>query len=340
MNDLTPMTDLPLHICVDTVLLRCFDALAQGAVVPDGLAGMWRTCLTVPASEDEMLVQGCSALGLSNSATMVLAILARIETDPRLARLVSACQSGDGDARPTPELLCRALGALETAVSVSDLVHGSLMRSGAVRPMPSKAPLAVTPLMLSAPMLWALGISPDAPLQAMESADVMPPQTYLEHAGGVASDPAPRCTVLRGGTAADQRLWAQAVAQSVGKTCVSLDQCYGEKEGHGDRIAGLGAALTFANGLPVETCKAAPGQRAKLIPLDGYTGPRLVLAGQDGGVEAGMWPVVDVSLPPLESRGAHGPLGHACTRVHRREIAIHWRGAAVRSCNAHAGGQQ
>lgn len=258
---------------------------------------MWDECLRAPVAGDADLIAGAQWLGLDPAEVFVLATLNIIETSPALARLVAQCQNGEGAARPTPDTLCRACAALGLDITPAQLIRGALMRKGMIVPMARTAPLGVTPVALSDAMLWAMKLPQDARLHRVADPAVPAPPSYLEQASRLTQDADGRCLVVRGGTPADQTVWVCAAAKILGRVPVLLPVLSDQKSGETHALQGLAAALTYAQALPVERLKAAPGQRADVTDLEGFGGCRIVLAGQDGGVQVPGWAAIDVELP-------------------------------------------
>ena len=312
MNDLS---HAPLHLSLDTLVLRGLDALSAdpaGAEVP-ALAAMLEAVLANPVRDDAGCVRAGRAIGLSPVDTLFLRLVIGLETMPDIAVRLAALQEGEDAQRPNAALLARLARVLGTPCSAAEVLAGPLLSAQLVRPMPGRLPLALAPLAASDCVLAALGLPSPVTVPALPPAPRDPPQGYRDMALQLVRQlgDAPVCLALRGGLAGDMRLMARALAEATGRAPVLVPEALRDSPA-------LGPALCLSHALAVEEVRAQPGQRVRLATLHPATGPRLALLGRDGGVEVPGWDVIDVALPPLraEERQAiwQGTLGAGAAR--------------------------
>ncbi len=94
-----------------------------------------------------------------------------------------------------------------------------------------------------------------------------------------------RVVVLRTAPGRDAEQIAGAVARAMNKPLIEVhgdDLADGETKGEATRLVGPLAALV--DGLPCFTFELGPGETARLPHLTGYTGPAVVVIGDEGGL--------------------------------------------------------
>lgn len=290
---------LPLSLSIGTVLVRALARLAETPGAPEfnpALAEVLVRAVEMPSSEEARIAGPARALGLDPAEVLCLYLLWRTETDPAIAREVAARQTGEARHRPSVALLADLVAMLTPGTDARALLEGPLFALPLARALADgTAPLSLAPTALTEPMLGALGLPSRVRLRAEAPAEGIP-AAYRISAAALAAHLAGRrvALVLRGALPADQRLFAAALAEAKGAPLLPLDDI-----GAGADTAGLTAALRFAPGVPVEAPKAAAGSRAPLLDLGGHPGPRIVLLGGEGGIEAPGWDIVDAALPTL-----------------------------------------
>lgn len=295
---------LPLALSLDTVLARVLDRLAEAHA--EGaeprpcppLAEALAAVLDDAGPVEARLAAPAVALGLGPGEVLGLHLLWRVETDPTIARQVAQLQAGDARHRPSVALLADVAAVVTPplprrgAGGVGALLAGPLFALPLARVLAGPAaPLALGAAVLTEPLLAVLGLPAAVSLDPGPVPGPVPPAWCAAAAALVGRLPArPIALVLRGGLPGDQRLYAEALAHALGRPLAAVD---------GAAAPGLGPALAIAGALPVEAPAAAPGARVRLAALGSHGGPRLVLMGEEGGIEAPGWQAVDVRLPPL-----------------------------------------
>ncbi|MEP4194656.1 MAG: ATP-binding protein [Aliishimia sp.] len=293
--DGAPPQDLPLTLSLDTVLTRCLIALAQDAAVPGDLQRVMAQALVTPDLKDAAHIATAQKLGLTPPEILVLHALIQCETDPKIAHAIGALQSGDAKHRPSAALLAQIGQSVDPAMDVQTLFCAPVFQLPLAHVMPSTSPAALSPVSLVPALLGALGLPGPMRLNKASNAQDIPKSWHAQAAALAARIKMEQVAiVVRAGLPADQQLYAAALAQAFGASMVNLpasSDVLGQ--------VGLGAAITFAQALPVETLSIPAGTRITLSDLRGYVGPRLILADGAGGVVAPGWDVLDVTLPDL-----------------------------------------
>jgi hypothetical protein len=257
---------------------------AGGAHWPQQLAH----ALALPAPQDAALMRVASWLQLAPMELLAVALVAGVEDDPLVGRLLAWLQAPAAGARPSLALLARALAPLHAAAGGSQaqaetetlyaLAFGAAQRAGLLLLDAEDRPLCERGLHLHATLAAALaGIDADWPgstapasvdTQGLDDDALAAWAERLRNGGDAA-------LLIRSGSPAE----AQAVAAALAVRLQQRPAWFGTELPPG---ADLWLALTQR--LPVFVLPGAPGELLGVPPLRHYRGPLLVLAGLDGGV--------------------------------------------------------
>ncbi len=228
-------------------------------------------------------------LRLSPIEILAVALAMGVEKDLLLGRLLARLQAPIGGARPTVGLL-QSIFANDPEIAhpdrlVADLVDGPAGKCGLLVWVNEAAPLPERSLLSPLPIALALSGQPSQwPGIRLGRASVLdthfrlPPSMSalaLAHARTLAAQ-ASGGLLIRSDCDLEARTAANELAEGLEQTAAFIET---------DRITGLGVWLTLRRLLPVFPCELAPGERRRLAPLPGYTGPLIALAGTDGSVE-------------------------------------------------------
>lgn len=294
--------------CVDAPVLPCrtLALAALGALLPEPADGVaeaaflrqaWQQAdgprwpqqvaraLAGPGLADAPLARLATLLQLDAPELLALALVAAVEDDPVVGRVLAWLQGGA--PRPSLALLARALAPLEpTAASDAQaealLIHrlagSAALRAGALRLDGEDRPLCERTLAMPAPIAAALagvaGAWPGqgAPLPAPpEVVDAAAVQRWAARLAGGAN----AALLIRCASPAE----AQAVALAI---CTQLQR---QPAWFGPELpAGADLWLALGDQLPVFQLPTAPLELQAVPALQHYRGPLLVLAGPDGGV--------------------------------------------------------
>jgi hypothetical protein len=272
---------------------------------PDWLAGV-RACLEAPAPRDVPLARLARELGLTLLERLVVALAVAVEEDPLVGRVLAFVQAPAGTSRPTLGLVSEAFAeAVPPGESpLHTLTAGAALQSGLLSRNNTEAPLAEQALALRLPLYLALqgqdGAWPGMTLGLGAHPEVPLPASHLEgvrrHARMLAEGPR-NALLLRGGTPAESRTVAAALATALGRRPLFIET---------DRLDALGPYLLLRSLLPVFCLDLDPGERKVVPALPFYEGPVLFISGTEGSLEwsAGSllsWPL---PVPRREERRA------------------------------------
>ncbi|MEM8536655.1 MAG: ATP-binding protein [Pseudomonadota bacterium] len=280
---------LPLSVSMRTLLIRAIAAIKDQDQLPiTALSTLLQGLFDRPGEVEK----GCGDLGLSAIETLLFRLVLNVEWDPDLSDGMDAL--GDTDkGRPTAALLSRISGVFGAPIRVAALLEGPLFQTGLIRCVPGVQSMHRLGLAVSDSVLAALQLPSAVQLQVL-SPKAAAPETYVDAVMRLRSTDRRMCLVMRGDQT-DARRLAYEVAQAQGKRAFLI----GEDLRH-DRS--LAAALTLAGAMPVETITSKPGTRTALADLRGYASDRIVITGQDGGVQADGWDCIDWQMPNLTDR--------------------------------------
>lgn len=263
-------------------------------------------CLRHPAIADVRLARLAARLELTRVELLAIALAAAVEDDPVVGRLLARLQSPIGGSRPTLGLIVRAFATEQEPglELLSSLLNGRAMKTGLLTPLNDAAPIPERALAVPPPLCLAIaGHDAEWPGLGIDLDDreaVALPECTVEqaraHAAALQRDPA-RTLVLRTASAAEGRSVALAVATALGTRPVFIES---------EKLAGVGPWLLLRKLTPVFCCELAPGERRRLPDLPGYDGPRLVVCGPDGWIEAsrGVAATWTLPIPSEEDRRA------------------------------------
>ena len=250
--------------------------LAQG--LPATPIALWQS--NPPPGDAALSALGVE-LGLEAIEVVAAAIVAAVEFDPMLARVLAWLQSPVACARPTLGLLDRLGELLGVPETLATLLAGSALASGLLRvdedvtrPMPERA------LHMPLPLALALrGRASEWPgARRIEIALDVPATLQGAAARAAAGLRDGELLAVRSGDPADARLGAALVARERGCRALLFEQ---------DPAPGAGPWLWLQRALPVLAAELAPGETRRLPTLAGHRGPLLVAAGHEGSFEGG-----------------------------------------------------
>jgi hypothetical protein len=288
----------------------------QARALPDGPERSWLEKLPVrkpqhalwealddPCPADVPLLALRQHLPLTDAELVTVALASEVEADLLLGRALARLQHPIGASRPTLGWLAGALVEVFPDVTVPALAAGAAVGSGLLEltasgvPLPERA--VAVPLHLLAALRGERGACegcafPDADAPIALPASVL--EQAQRHAEALASAPR-RALVLRCGHEGEACAAASAVAAALGRTPLFIEAAH---------VPGLAPWLLLAGLVPVFVRRPAPGERAQLPRLPGYTGPLLAVAGPDGAVDAphGAALAWRLSAPAREERRA------------------------------------
>ncbi|WP_138469264.1 ATP-binding protein [Poseidonocella sp. HB161398] len=276
---------------------RLCDAVAEGlaALLPAaGRPGAARpgtllhAAVARPAREDRALMALARSADLGLEDLLAVALAEAVERDPAIGQALRSLQGEGFGPWPSIGALARLAAACGLEREGTGAFAARAFALGLVVPgHDGCVPQAERTFRLSEAMALAMDLAPERP--AILAATGLPDgwraaaAEILAHLGT-----GPLCLSLRQGERADRRLFAAALAEAAGRRAVQLPGAPGP---------GTGAAAGLAGWLPVQELATEAGRRARLAPLPGYHGPRIVLAGREGGIEAEGLDVIDLDLP-------------------------------------------
>ena len=251
--------------------------VAQG--LPTAPITLWQS--QPPAGDAALNALGV-ALGLEAIEVVAAAIVAAVEFEPMLARVLAWLQAPVACARPTLGLLDRLGEMLGVPETLATLLGGQALASGllrvdedATRPMPERT------LHMPLPLALALrGRRSDWPgTRRLEVPVSVPPTLNAAAVRAAATLRDGGVLAVRSGHPADARFGAALIARELGRHAVLFEQ---------DPTPGAGAWLWLQQALPVLVAELAPGESKRLPALAGHVGPVLVATGHEGAFEGGL----------------------------------------------------
>lgn len=306
----------------------------RAAALPDD-PSRWRPLLerriADPHPGDERLGALSGPLQLKMTEVLAVALALAVERDPAVGRALAFLQHPVGGSRPTFGLLGATLGfAVEAgaARALDELMTGPALASGLLLPGGVDAPLPERWLRVPEPLVLALqGLPVARPGCRLERpADAIPLGPSLEaeakrQARGLARGEG-RVLVVRSPSLREGRAIAVRLARALERRAVFVEPS--------DDVRGLVPWLLLDRLLPVFERELGPGERWRLPPLPGHTGPVVVLLGPEGGVETELGTPIAwrVPRPPVEERVllwqaslGQPELAEALARAHRQGCA-------------------
>lgn len=275
-----------------------------------------------PSPRDAPLLRAVATLRLGPADLLAAALVAAVEEDPVVGRVIAWLQAPQAQPRPTLGLLARALAPLCSATAASQavtgaerdpdaaetdalyaLAGGAAVRSGLLELDDEHCPLCERTVRMAAPLAAALaGVDTDGPrtlghVPAGDDAGWVESLPELREAAdrwAARLAATPRATlVLRSAHAAEARGFATALAARLGQRAVWFDS---------DRAApelptGIEAWLAITQRLPVFVLQAGPGEVLALPTWAAHAGPVLAIVGLDGGVKRASAAVADWRIP-------------------------------------------
>lgn len=255
-----------------------------------------------PRAEDAALVQLARQRGFSPAETLAVALAGAVEDDLMTGRALAFAQTPVGGSRPTLGLLAELSATIQpaAAVTAATLAQGpavacgllALLNEGA--PSPERA--VAVPLPLSLALRGVISNWPGTHVAGEVEAVELPAsfrETAARFARAIAD--AEAMLAIRAGSAGEGRAAACAVAKALQRHA-----CFVE----GPTAPGLGVWLGLLGLLPVSLVDLGPGDLKPVPAIPFSAGPRLVLTGLDGALEAGAHELLTwrVPLPDVAER--------------------------------------
>lgn len=247
-----------------------------------------------PRREDAALVDLARRLGFAPLEVLAVALAAAVEEDLMTGRALAFAQAPVGGSRPTLGLLAELGRDLPPAQrrSAAELAQGPAVACGLLTVLNDGAPCPERPVAVPLPLSLALkGVVapwPGGQIGGPESLTLPPSQ--LEAATRFARAIADRSATLaiRAASLAEGRAAANAVAGALRRRPFFTDT---------PAAPGLGVWLALLRLVPVHLMDLGPGDLKAAPPVPFHDGPRLVLAGPDGALEAGSGELLTWRLP-------------------------------------------
>lgn len=247
-----------------------------------------------PRSEDAALVELARRRALTPAEMLAVALAAAVEDDLMAGRVLAFAQAPVGGSRPTLGLLAELSHSLgpNRRATASALAQGPAVACGLLTVLHDGAPCPERPVAVPLPLSLALkGVAapwPGGQIGGPES--LMLPPSQIEAAAQFARAIAdrPATLVIRAASLAEGRAAACAVARALERRPFFTEA---------PSAPGLGVWLDLLRLLPVNLMELGPGdlKPAPVIPF--HDGPRLVLTGPDGALEAGSGELLTWRLP-------------------------------------------
>lgn len=261
---------------------------------------MIEQCRDACDTVDANLVQLVESLSISTIELVTIVLAIMVEEDPLVGRLFAFIQAPVGGARPS-------LGMLETvlrplATNPRDWISGNLLSGSAIEngvlqiinekaPVPEQAvkvPVGLALVLRGKTLVWP-GVS-----GLVGSERVNLPLSMLKTAARHASvlkNEKNSILVLRSASHSETKTIAMEIAAQLEREPLLIS-------GIDIELHGLGISCTIGNYLPVFAVQSGV-EEIKLIPaLKAYSGPRLVIAGPDGKIDALTGSVMQWNITP------------------------------------------
>jgi hypothetical protein len=260
---------------------RAFDTLLAAA-------------LEHPRREDAALVELARQRHLAPAEVLAVALAAAVEEDLMAGRALAFAQHPVGGSRPTLGLLAELSHTLPPAqrVTAAALAQGPAVACGLLTVLNGGAPCPERPVAVPLPLSLALkGVAapwPGGQIGGPESLTLPPSQLEAAAQFARALADRPATLVIRAASLAEGRAAANAVAGAVRQRPFFTEA---------PAAPGLGVWLGLLRLLPVNLLELGPGDLKAAPPVPFHDGPRLVLTGLDGALEAGSGELLTWRLP-------------------------------------------
>ena len=225
-----------------------------------------------------------------------------VETDPMVGRCVAYLQQPMGGSRPTLSLLAAMIhnSGLQSGDStgnvMADIVDGEAARLGILQVLNAGAPLPERAVRLHAPVIlnasgrrfsWpGTRTGSDDPHPELPSSIARKAELQAQSLGHGSHD----TLVIRAASVRDCKRAACHIAGVLSRTALFIEE-------PDKAFAGLGAVCEQKHLLPVLSYECGPGDQVKLPDIIGYSGPVLVLAGDEGTFETRRGQVISWRIP-------------------------------------------
>jgi len=263
----------------------------------EDLAVALQCSLTRPVASDVQIAALAGMLPLGEVEVMAIVLALMAEEEPMMGRVFAQIQAPVGGSRPTLGLLEAILDPLLGGEGANWLagavVAGAAVSSGVLQLLNELAPLPEQSFKIPTPLALALRgrpyVWPGA--QVVDSGVRLPPSTREQAAAqarAVAYTPN-SVLVVRAASRQEARAAAQQVASNLGQEALFI-------EPRAEHLKGLGALCRMSARVPVFEYGLSTGEQPPVPELAAYCGPRLVVIGPDGQVNAGRGSILQWSL--------------------------------------------
>jgi len=275
---------LPPGTSIETTLRNKAPLGSDCAAIIDAVLGH-------PRERDASLMHTARALDFSVADIIAVALARATDSDPVIPEAIRTIQGQAFGPWPSFGLLSRIL-AMSGHGQPNHYPHvENAFSAGIITRTGERAPAFDECFVLAESTRMAFGLGGAAPIKPLTLPPASLPRQWYETAQQIVRKTIdrPTCLVLRTGDAVDRRWFASTLASCFGQTPIQFT----------DQQPGLGVASMLGNWLPVEEISTVAGRRASLLALDPYTGPRVVLADREGGIEHSNLEMVDIVIPTL-----------------------------------------
>jgi hypothetical protein len=266
------------------------------AVAPAALAQSVTRALDKPATDDEPLASLARAWSLSALPVLTVALTAAVDRDAMIGRAIAYAQAPVGGSRPTLGLLAAAFGRLaQPTAGPAELALSPAVQAGLLLLLNDSAPLPERPVAVPLPIsqafaraesVWPGGLigQDGTPITALPASLA---DAARAHADALDRPGAP-LLVIRSPHLDEARAVATAIALHLRRRPFFSESA---------PAVGLGAWLFLRQLLPVFILDPGPGETKAVPVIPLLDGPRLVVAGLDGAIEAPGSDAVNWTLP-------------------------------------------
>lgn len=339
-------------VSLKTLALACIGQLLDPELGPDQnlehrfLMDAYRRCtsqgtlsqqlqdyLQNPSPEDQGLFILYERLLLDEIELLAIALALAVEIDPMVGRALAYVQAPVGASRPTLGLLESALLFLADGESDSwvggHILSGMAVRCGILIILNNEAPLPEQGLQLPSALALALRTRDhhSGLAQQLKDGKVILPESIVTESQRQAESliNQPHGVLL---IRSASRREARAVAAVICRYLDLVPRFIGTDQ---DQLQGLGPLCLIGRYLPVFQYDVGPSEIYRISDLPGYDGPRLVITGFDGHVEALSGSLLQWILP-LPTRSERETLW--CSYLNNQELA-----ARLASNHVHSAGR-
>jgi hypothetical protein len=287
--------------------------------MPDGLAwsdgaGWWDDQIQQWEQSDRSVFLPLRALetelGLTMAERMAFVSIGLLEEDARLGTLFAETQAPLSSRRPTLELIARIVRRPDDPLDAWPITR-TLLQHGLVAVSDQSAPRSEWVLRVPT-LVWeaARGDEPRGggfTLHATEAfpaiEDLVGPASFTDHVARVPrllTRGRIRTLVVRGTPGSERRTVLGAIGRAAGRRLLAVPaHPTADRSGPSALtvdVKALGPLCTLTGAMPALQVELGPGETVRLPRIPGYAGPRCVLMGTVGGLEAGPEEGLDEAL--------------------------------------------